>query len=84
MKLSNEERRALLWLSRQTRPMWGGIYDRRGQSGHAIDHEIERWIRDGLILGVPYPHKVGKSEFSGGYIITPAGRAALGASHDED
>lgn len=73
MKLMREDQRALLWLSKQKRPMWGGIYT-HGNNGDCVVTALEE---RGLIEGVAYPHTVGKAMFTGGYRITPAGRAAL-------
>lgn len=79
MKLTGEEYRALKWLSLQTRLMWGGVYDRGGG-----DSDIARLLALGLIEGVAKEIKVGKSTFTGGYQITPAGRSALAAEGRED
>lgn len=72
-KLSTEQRRSLLWLSKQTGLMWGGIYDRGGNDG-----DVARLLSLGLIEGVAKELHVGKAVFTGGYRITAAGRAALG------
>jgi hypothetical protein len=71
---------SLLWLSRQTRPMWGGLY----QDGLSTDAEIARWMSDGIVAAVRHPHRVGRLEFDGGFVITPEGRGLLDALSTEE
>ncbi len=73
MKLTEGEYRALLWLSRQTQLMWGGVYDRQANG----DSEVSHLLANGLIEGVAKEIRVGKSVFGGGYRITERGRLAL-------
>ena len=77
-KLTKGERRLLLWLSRQREPMWGGIYT-HGNNGDTAVAALEA---SGMIEGVEHPHTVGYASFTGGYRITPAGRAALEQSNE--
>lgn len=74
-KLLKEEYRALQWLSKHREPMWGGIYQQNGEG----DSVVSYLLREGLIEGVACRHVVGKLHLEGGYVITPAGRAALEA-----
>lgn len=78
-KLTVLELQSLLWLSRQTELMWGGVYERNGFGSVAA-----RLNALGLIEGVEQEIRVGKAKFSGGYRITPAGRAALGETNAQD
>jgi hypothetical protein len=78
VKLTREQYRSLLWLSKQDRPMWGGIYD------NGRDPDVALMLGLGLIEAVPHRHTVGKAEFSGGYRITDAGRLALFDSKEND
>lgn len=78
MRLTDEERRELRWLARQVGPVWGGVYDRGG------DEFTSKMMRLGYVASVECPVRVGKSKFSGGYRITPAGRAALKAQEAQD
>lgn len=71
-ELSADEHRSLLWLSRQNRLMWGGIFDRGG--GDAV---VARLLAFGYIEGIAKEVHVGKAVFRGGYQITDAGRAKL-------
>lgn len=68
-----EARRALLWLSKQRRPMWGGVYDRRAHG----DTEVMYLLKRGYVEGVAEPYTAGRTTFSGGYRITETGRLAL-------
>lgn len=73
MRLTKAQLGSLKWLSRQSEPMWGGVYERGGQG----DTDIARLEALGLIKGVEHTHKIGKHDFGGGYVITDAGREVL-------
>lgn len=77
MKLTNDERRSLIWLSQQSEPVWGGHLE-RGEpiDGPRIDLRFSEWVRNRLVEEWPNHHKRG-------YRITEKGRVILkDTTHD--
>lgn len=71
MRLTGRQKSELRWMVRQRGLVWGGVYEKGG------DHDVLEMERAGLIERVAQPYRAGRMTFSGGYRITPAGRAAL-------
>jgi len=76
--LAPQELAELSWLAHRHSLVWGGVYERGG------DYEVNRMVERGLIEPVAHKYKSGRFTYSGGYRITPAGRAALLRAKEAD
>lgn len=71
MNLTRDHYQALRWAEKQTELVWCGVYEGGG------DDVVAALEAAGYIERVAEPVRAGRLNFSGGYRITPAGRAAL-------